>query len=535
MTDRETAFAYNAAGTPDTNTEVILETTESEGRLGTLDLPLPTFVPRRYQPGNVNAWSGHLAFASDLVGALRPSLLVELGTHYGESYFTFCQSAVEHGISCLCYAVDHWRGEEHSEQYGDEVFREVSTYNKQNYRDFSYLLRTSFDDARAQFGNETVDLLHIDGLHTFDAVRHDFESWLPKVKRGGVILLHDIAVRHGDFGVWRLWEQLAAEFPETFAFHHSWGLGVLRKPGAEQPSSEFVKLLFESPPARQERIRRYYTMYAAFLEHLLRPMQDEGTHTRVQVFPSYGGRYSEETSATQQIETGSWQTLEYQLQRGAGDGRMRIDPADCTCVIELGEISVRAEGSGEALWSATTPEQLRGLELGGTATLLPHGEGCVVFSYGDDPQILLPPFAPENGPVIVRISLRADRALDAVVAALSGTGMAHDAEVASLQAELKAARAEIMLGTAELSQVAAERNEARRELKKAEQLAEAASARLAKTAESSKALEAEIEATRRAVEAEREARLAMERSISWRATQPARSLMTRLRRLKAKL
>ncbi len=232
-------------------------------------LPVVPFIPRRYRPGDTGTWSGHLAFANDLIAELRPGLLVELGTHYGESYFGFCQSIAEHRLTCVCYAVDHWHGEPHSGFYGEEVFDDVCRYNGTFYKSFSYLLRTSFDEAVQQFADETIDLLHIDGLHTYEAVSHDFRTWLPKVKPGGVILLHDIAGRHADFGVWRLWKELAAEFSETFAFHHGWGLGVLRKPGGSI-EHQALRLLFDAPPAIQERVRHYYSMYASQLEAMLR-------------------------------------------------------------------------------------------------------------------------------------------------------------------------------------------------------------------------------------------------------------------------
>jgi hypothetical protein len=176
----------------------------------------------------------------------------------------------EQRLPCLCYAVDHWQGDEHAGQYGEEVFDEVNQYNDRNYRQFSYLLRRSFDDAIAQFEDESIDLLHIDGLHTYEAVTHDFRLWLPKVNKGGIILLHDICPRHQDFGVWRLWNEIKEEFPDTFEFHHSWGLGVVRNHGEAQ-SSPLTEVLFESSPAVREEVRRHYIVYASHLETVLGP------------------------------------------------------------------------------------------------------------------------------------------------------------------------------------------------------------------------------------------------------------------------
>jgi Methyltransferase domain len=112
--------------------------------------------------------------------------------------------------------MDHWLGHAHAERYGEEVYEDVRQYNETHYRAFPYLLRTSFDDTLVQFRDGTIDLLYIDGLHTYEAASHDFRTWLPKVKPGGIVLLHDIAVRHADFGIWLLWDEIKAEFAETF-------------------------------------------------------------------------------------------------------------------------------------------------------------------------------------------------------------------------------------------------------------------------------------------------------------------------------
>ena len=190
------------------------------------------WVPEHVTP---SGWLEHAPFAFWLIGAMRPRTLVELGTHSGYSYFAFCQAVQRHKVETRSFAIDTWEGDEHAGFYGEEVFEAVSERNRERYSDFSTLIRSTFDDALAQFDDASIDLLHIDGRHLEEDVRHDFETWRPKLSDRSVVLLHDTNVRERNFGVYRYFEEIAQQYP-SFAFEHGHGLGVVRTGARTAPS-----------------------------------------------------------------------------------------------------------------------------------------------------------------------------------------------------------------------------------------------------------------------------------------------------------
>ena len=186
----------------------------------------PLFWPAQRQESPTVAWNGHIPFAHWLVHATRPKTIVELGTHAGVSYSAFCEAVIRAKTKTRCFAVDTWKGDQQAGFYDESVYADLKQFHDIHYAGFSRLMRMTFDEAVSAFPDGSIDLLHIDGLHRYADVSHDFAAWLPKLSAEGIVLFHDTNEYQTDFGVWRLWADLHDKYP-SFEFLHSHGLGVL--------------------------------------------------------------------------------------------------------------------------------------------------------------------------------------------------------------------------------------------------------------------------------------------------------------------
>ena len=198
-----------------------------------------------------SAWNEHVPFAMLLVELAQPRVIVELGTHRGVSYGAWCQAVQATGAATQCYAVDTWAGDDHAGHYGNEIYEDLRQHHRQ-YESFSKLLRMTFDEALTHIPDGSVDLLHIDGLHFYEAVKHDFETWRPKLSDRAIVLFHDTVVVERGFGVHQFWREVAAKYPH-FNFEHGYGLGVLVV-GPDQPEkfTTFLKTAQAQPAAMRE-------------------------------------------------------------------------------------------------------------------------------------------------------------------------------------------------------------------------------------------------------------------------------------------
>jgi Methyltransferase domain len=224
-------------------------------------------------------WVGHIPFAFWLVEALQPRVVVELGVHSGNSYCAFLQAVQSLTLTAQCYGIDHWRGDDHADHYGDEIYGELCAHHDPLYGTFSTLIRATFEDALSYFSDASIDLLHIDGFHTYEAVAKDFSDWLPKMSERGVVLFHDINVHEREFGVWKFWEEIAARY-QTLAFVHSHGLGIAYV-GSDPPPPSLATLLALADADAIGRMRSYFARLGMSLIDRFARRQAEGVAGRV--------------------------------------------------------------------------------------------------------------------------------------------------------------------------------------------------------------------------------------------------------------
>jgi Methyltransferase domain len=199
----------------------------------------------------LTAWAGHIPFLFALVKLARPRTYVELGVHFGGSFVAACSASSRYRTGTMCFGIDNWEGDQHAGSYdGNKAFHDLLAYLQKHFPTAT-LYRENFNDALSHFENGSIDILHFDGFHTFNAIQEDFAAWSPKLSRRGIALFHDISLREAEFGVWKFWEQLKPTY-RTMEFYHSAGLGVaFIGPDQPPPVQRLLSLWETNDPFRE--------------------------------------------------------------------------------------------------------------------------------------------------------------------------------------------------------------------------------------------------------------------------------------------
>lgn len=169
-----------------------------------------------------SAWLGHRKFAEWLISYMKPSVVVELGVDYGYSSFVFANAIKNSGCNGVVYGIDNFNGDINAgfRNTFDFVMENKNSHNL----DCLEIIVDDFTNASLKW-TKSIDILHIDGLHTYEAVKGDYENWSKYVNNNGVILFHDVTAFSDTVG--RFFNEINDGY-KTF-FVHSAGLGIITK------------------------------------------------------------------------------------------------------------------------------------------------------------------------------------------------------------------------------------------------------------------------------------------------------------------
>lgn len=156
--------------------------------------------------------------------ALTLGPCVEVGSYCGRSTIYLAAAAKLH--DSIVYAIDHHQGSE--EQQPGEAFHDSELYDaelgrldsfgefRRNIRRFGlepWVMPMVATSARAAvYWNTRLGMVFIDGAHTLAAVLADYRAFMPHLKPGGILALHDVYPdeRDGGRAPWRVWRMALA-------------------------------------------------------------------------------------------------------------------------------------------------------------------------------------------------------------------------------------------------------------------------------------------------------------------------------------
>jgi len=132
--------------------------------------------------------------------------IVEIGSYRGKSCVLMALGSQEgsaRGAHITCIDPHMQPDQEHGSAADYEIFHRV--IKEHGVADRVRHLRMRSEDAARTWHNREVDIVWIDGDHSYEGAKRDFEDWREAVKVGGLLAAHDAFGRlhPGVYPAWR--------------------------------------------------------------------------------------------------------------------------------------------------------------------------------------------------------------------------------------------------------------------------------------------------------------------------------------------
>ena len=186
----------------------------------------------------------------------KPKTVIEIGTAAGGTLFLLCKVLDENS---KIVSIDLPEGD-----FGGELY---PNWKKPIYHSFAknkqelLLIRDNSQNKETlekvkKLVGDKIDLLIIDGDHTYPGVKKDFELYSQIVSQDGLIIFHDINQKIKNVEVWKLWNELKSKYETfeiiTFGEEKGFGIGIIYYKPTKDKFVKFLKFLNQE---KDNRIR----------------------------------------------------------------------------------------------------------------------------------------------------------------------------------------------------------------------------------------------------------------------------------------
>lgn len=160
-----------------------------------------------------------------------PSNVVEIGVRWGGTAQLWCEMATRRVVG-VDWGLADSLGLQETIDLAAGIIAEYPSLYRFVLGDSH--LDLTVDKVVRHLAGTPVDLLFLDGDHSYVGIARDFELYSPLVRSGGIIAFHDIVdspfIRSVGHGVYRFWQELSGNKRE-FCIGADWGgIGALVMP-----------------------------------------------------------------------------------------------------------------------------------------------------------------------------------------------------------------------------------------------------------------------------------------------------------------
>jgi len=144
----------------------------------------------------------------------KPKIITEIGTWNGGTFYVWARTNphAEKIISIDLPDGDYGGG---YDEKRIKFFSEFASDRKNTSLSFirgDSKSNSTVEMLKSVLGDKTIDFLYIDGDHTYDGIKKDFEIYSELMSSDGIIGFHDINTHKDGYGVIQFWNEIKQNY-----------------------------------------------------------------------------------------------------------------------------------------------------------------------------------------------------------------------------------------------------------------------------------------------------------------------------------